>query len=49
VVLVDIDAGGMEKTVRDLAGRGMKAKAITTDVTSRQAVEDMAAAAHGSL
>lgn len=43
MVLVDIDAAGMEKTVKNVAGRGVKAKAITADVTSRNAVEKMVA------
>lgn len=49
VVLVDINAEGMEQTVRDVSGRGVKAKAITTDVTSREAVESMVAEADGFM
>jgi NAD(P)-dependent dehydrogenase (short-subunit alcohol dehydrogenase family) len=49
VVLTDINAQGMEKTVRNVADRGVKARAITADVTSRQAVEDMFTQADGFM
>ncbi len=49
VVLADINGAGMEKTIQDLSRRGVQAKAIITDVTSRQAVEDMFADANGFM
>jgi NAD(P)-dependent dehydrogenase (short-subunit alcohol dehydrogenase family) len=49
VVLTDINAEGMEQTVREVAERGVKVRAITADVTSRQSVEDMVSEADGYM
>jgi len=45
VVVVDIDQAGVEKTAEKAAAKGVKAKAFSIDVTSRQAVERMVAEA----
>ena len=41
VVIADIDREGAEKVAAEVAAKGGKAKAFTTDVTSRQEVESL--------
>ena len=45
VSLVDLDQSGVEKTVDLVASQGGEAKAFTTDITSRPAVDAMFAEA----
>lgn len=49
VVLVDIDGAGMERTLTTLLNKGVHAKAVTADVTSRQDVERMIADAYAFM